>query len=351
MILINGSKYVKVKITSYIIVKRYKMTTKRTFLDPIGAGCRFVLLKSFHPNTKIRINDHTVQLVPDTIMEKMFYRPWVYGDSREDISALYPVIVRFIELYLNEKKKPPTSIVQSTQPIQPTVQSIPQTKKEKRHRSKSKPQQEVDLFGMGGTDDFDSNNVGFGGFGGGFGEEYGDTYESDCESEDNPVQINNTIYNVAQPHLHFTSAPVQQHPISTTSKGEHSDECYEALKTIAKYMIDGMAELQKTYEFGNAVMALQYYIDLLNSGIDGTYSQEKLPKHLKDFTSKNFLDNDKIKGLWTDKEIIHLAKLITHCFEPDQTETGISSYRAAIEHTLNKRDMIFKQMISSTNNS
>lgn len=80
------------------------MTSKRQFLDPIGASCRLILLQFSAPRTKIRITDHTIQLVEDGYTERMFFRPWVFRDSREDMSALYPMIVRFIELYLNEKK-------------------------------------------------------------------------------------------------------------------------------------------------------------------------------------------------------------------------------------------------------
>jgi DNA polymerase/3'-5' exonuclease PolX len=133
---------------------------------------------------------------------------------------------------------------------------------------------------------------------------------------------------------------------------DNSEECYEALKTIAQYMIEGIEELQKTYEFGNAVFALQYYKELLQAGINESYNQEMLPKHLKDFTSQNFLDNDKIKKLWKNDDIINIAKLFKLCFESDKkTPSSIKAYRAAIESMLNDRDNIFKQMISSTNNS
>jgi len=55
---------------------------KSQFLDPIGAGCKFILLKLSDTNTKIRIIDHTVQLVSDNIWEKLVTRPLYYRDSR-----------------------------------------------------------------------------------------------------------------------------------------------------------------------------------------------------------------------------------------------------------------------------
>lgn len=96
------------------------MSSKRQFLDPIGAGCRLILLHFYSPGTKIRINDHTIQLVGNIYAERIFFRPWVFGDSREDMSALYPMIVRFIELYLVRN----TPEVKRSEPVHDTVQQF-----------------------------------------------------------------------------------------------------------------------------------------------------------------------------------------------------------------------------------
>jgi hypothetical protein len=80
------------------------MASKRQFMDPVSSICKIILLKIYSSGTKIRIIDHTIQIVPDVYTERMVFRPW-YKDSREDMCALYPVIVRFIELFYNEKKE------------------------------------------------------------------------------------------------------------------------------------------------------------------------------------------------------------------------------------------------------
>jgi hypothetical protein len=79
------------------------MTTKRQFLDPIGAGCRLILLYFADAGTKIRINNHTIELVHTSLSESLIWRK-LYGDSRDDLHVLFPLIVRFIELYLIDKK-------------------------------------------------------------------------------------------------------------------------------------------------------------------------------------------------------------------------------------------------------
>jgi hypothetical protein len=78
---------------------------KRQFLDPISSISTIILLHFSPSGTKISINDHKVQ-IPE-------YTHWLLGslyrranhDSRNDICYLYPIFVRFIELYLIEKQK------------------------------------------------------------------------------------------------------------------------------------------------------------------------------------------------------------------------------------------------------
>jgi hypothetical protein len=77
-------------------------TDKRQFLDPISTISKIILLHFSPHNTKIRILDHTVQLVEDSLTEKI-YRTVYYRDNRNDICVLYPIFVRYIELYLIDK--------------------------------------------------------------------------------------------------------------------------------------------------------------------------------------------------------------------------------------------------------
>lgn len=69
-------------------------------LDPIGALAKVAMLGISPPKTKLRITEHTLQLVQHSIQERIFYRPFVYQDSNENISGLYAAIIQFIETYL-----------------------------------------------------------------------------------------------------------------------------------------------------------------------------------------------------------------------------------------------------------
>lgn len=259
------------------------MASKRQFLDPISGGCRFILLKLLEAKTKIRISDHTIKLVPYSITERYFYRPWK-GDSREDMCALYPMIIRFIELYLNEKK-PKQSPVPSEDDV----------------HKKSKPvKQHTSLID--------------------------DPFEDDVKVSTDIVKKTDADYSV---------------------------ECYEYLKLIAQYMIEGLHVLEKTYEYDNSVFTLQYFANLLKAGIDGTYSSDLLPPHLKDFTSQNLFDVDKIKNLWKNQNIIQLGDLFQKCFDAKTRDASdlVNAYKVAIESILEARDEEFQKLVSQTENA
>jgi hypothetical protein len=253
------------------------MASKRQFLDPIGAGCRLILLYFSEVGTKIRIADHTIQLVPNNYVESMIYRPWIYGDSRDDMCVLYPAIVRFIELYLIEKKNKTFSRGENTPHEQPNC----------------------GLF----------------------------------EELDDEKQLLPT-------HL-------------STLDNQSSEKCYECLKKMAKYIINGLTCLEKTYGYDNAAFTLQYFSNLLFAGINGTYSNDLLPSHLKDSMYNNLLDISKIKNIWSNDIIIQLADLFEKCFDAHKNGNIelVNGFKAAIHVILNSRDEEFKKIVSSIDNA
>jgi hypothetical protein len=324
-------------------------TDKRQFLDPLGGLCKVILLKLLEPNTKIRIIDHTIQMVPDNLAEKV-YRHY-YGDSREDLHVLYPTIVRFIELYLIPKRghvMPNFSannvIVQQKNQEKKSITKVKKVKAKR--KPKAKQQNDIDLFGG------DDEDIGFG-FSGTFDaqEEYGDDLENDTSDE----EIEEQIEEHTKPNelIDLTFVQVSHQGLPHTQSFENDTSVYDALVSIAKNIIDGFKELQKTYKYGTVVLTLQLYINLLEAGLNGTYTRTLLPEHLRDLTSRNLLSDEKIRTLWKDDEIIEFGKLLKFCFESSDSKKEISSMssyrRAAINSMLEERDRIFKDMISSTN--
>jgi len=255
------------------------MASKRQLLDPITSACRIALLKLIEKQeskTKLRIIDHTVQLVKNSMTERCLYRPLWYGDSREDICILFASTIRYIEHHLCPKSIKSDKIVEeeAAKSSAPTISLM--------------------------------------------GESFDDVK-----------------------------------PSPKSGDSDLSDQCHKYLKLIAQYMIDGLHVLEKTYEYDNSVFTLQYFAILLKAGIDGTYTQDMLPPHLREYTSQNLFDVVKIKKLWNDKNIIHIGKIFEECFDAQSKDVpdAVTVYKVAIEKFLDIRDDEFKKLVSRTENA
>ena len=56
----------------------------------------------------------------------------------------------------------------------------------------------------------------------------------------------------------------------------------EELYKMVKYVCDAFKKLQETYEYGNVILALQFYINLLEDGMEGRYNDSHLPVEPED---------------------------------------------------------------------
>jgi hypothetical protein len=271
------------------------MTSKRQVLDPIGAGCRLILLHFSAPYTKIRITDHTIQLVENTYPERAFWRPWYFKDSREDVAALYPMIIRFIELYLMGKKTSPSSNIK------------------KQHQEEDHT---IDLL----SEELQQFNF--------LGKMSSDSQKSETEIKPEATQKPETTENV-----------------------EVREKCYKYLQKLGGYMMKGLEKLGKTYGQCAATFTLQFYCNLLKAGVEGTYTQDLLPPEMREFTaSHDLLNSEKIKNLWSDANIIALGELFEKCFDAHKKndQQMIMAYGAAISTILDARDEEFKTMMLTT---
>lgn len=99
-------------------------TDKRQFLDPISTIAKIILLHFYPEKTKIRICDNTVQIVENNYTELLMRN--IYKDSRNDVCVLYPIFIRYIELYFLEKKSKVQNLnnIMNTQDIQLTQDEL-----------------------------------------------------------------------------------------------------------------------------------------------------------------------------------------------------------------------------------
>lgn len=255
------------------------MASKRQLLCPIASACRLILLNFRPDKTKIKITNNAIELVEPTPTQGL-YR-WWESDSRNDICALYPMIVRFIELYLCPAKKPDST---------------------KKFDTKKRSSPREDIFGRG------------------------------VDNDDILCSFVAPMTDICEPIEIHVGESTQVH-----------------LKQMARYLCRGLALLQKTYNYDNAVFALQYYIGLIESAIEGTYDKSKLPAHIRD-DKRSFLDQEKVRELWNDDKIEKICDLFVKSFDAKEKEQTVlvEAYHRAILTILAKNDEMFRTIAEST---
>lgn len=214
------------------------MTTKRQLLCPIGSICRLILLNFRPDGTKIGINNHAIEIDKPEYIQG-FVR-WVKHDSRNDMCALYSMIVRFIDLYLLK-----------------------------------------------------SNN-------------------DDNEQEDD----------VIDPYI----------------------------KKLTEWLCSALNKLQVTYHFDNGVLTNQFYILLLRSAVNGIYTPDMLPSHLQN-EKNTFLNQEKIKELWTNEKIINIHDLYIKLFDARSKNDHVfaEAISKAIVKMLDRNDEQFRLIVNAIN--
>lgn len=135
-------------------------------------------------------------------------------------------------------------------------------------------------------------------------------------------------------------------------------ECVAFRKMIG-YMRDAFIKIQKTYKFGNVVLALQFYINILQDALNNKFDSSKLPKCIleKDEEYNNLLDYDKIKNLWDTDKITRICDLYDNCFKveknlemPEKTRNAIiEGYLISINAILEVTDQEFQKLIQYSN--
>lgn len=133
----------------------------------------------------------------------------------------------------------------------------------------------------------------------------------------------------------------------------------EEIKRMTKYACFALRKLQETYEYGNVVLTIQFYINILEDAVNGTYSEIKLPNYIieKEAEFKNLLDYEKLKNFWDYKKLKKICELYDDCFtiynDPEisdnQKEALIDGSLRSINAILDLIDNDFQKLISNSN--
>jgi len=118
------------------------------------------------------------------------------------------------------------------------------------------------------------------------------------------------------------------------------DERFKAdLSKMIKYMCIGLKKLQSTYQYGNVVLAIQYYINLLEDGLKGSFDTQRLPHCLiEDLWIESPLKT-KVTELWDYERLHRVCTIFDDCFvESDKNSKFkielINGYLLSIENIL-----------------
>ncbi|QKF94122.1 hypothetical protein QKU48_gp0664 [Fadolivirus algeromassiliense] len=132
----------------------------------------------------------------------------------------------------------------------------------------------------------------------------------------------------------------------------------EELKRLIRYACSALRKLQETYEYGNVILAIQYYINILEDAVNGTYNDNKLPKYIldKETEFQNLLDYEKLRNFWDYKKLKRICDLYDGCFNVfndeempfAQKKALIDGYLKSINAILELADGDFQKLIQNS---
>lgn len=278
------------------------MSTKKQLIEPIGTMCRLIALVFRKIGTKISIYNHAIflQSPEKTELLGINYQGLTrrfYGDGKEEISELFMPIIRIIKWYL-----------------------IPGYNKfNKKIDIKSKKENTLD--------DEETDQI--------------DIKKTTKIVKDDKNQLLDKVLNKQSSDTEFVE----------------TEQYYQTITKLVGYFCRALNKLQKTYVQGNVVLALQFYINILNDSLNGKFSEELLPAYLleQELQNKNFLDYDKIRSLWSYKKLDLVRDIYDKCFKLlDDKNEPISEniadrFSKTIENVLDLTDEEFRKYITQNN--
>jgi len=133
----------------------------------------------------------------------------------------------------------------------------------------------------------------------------------------------------------------------------------DELKRLVRYVCSALRKLQETYEYGNVILSIQFYINIMEDAVNGTYNDNKLPKYVldKEREYENLIDYSKLKNFWDLRKLKRICELYDNCFnvynEEDmpftEKEALINGYLKSIHAVLDLADSEFQKLLSNSN--
>jgi hypothetical protein len=122
------------------------------------------------------------------------------------------------------------------------------------------------------------------------------------------------------------------------------------IKKMAQYMCTGLEKLQSTYGGGTVVIALQYYINILKDGLNGSFSTNKLPTCILEDLEIDTNIKVNLISMWDFNRLHVICDLFDNCFAESVKQHSkrndiIEGYLLSIDSILSVYEREFKQKI------
>jgi len=129
---------------------------------------------------------------------------------------------------------------------------------------------------------------------------------------------------------------------------ENDKKCAEIgatnqFRKLVEFMCLGMEKLQDgPYNSGNVIFALQYYINMLKHGLEGTYDPYFVPKKYKDYEVESLVDKDKLKDLWDTKAVNTIYEQFSNCFSCESDRERKAYIESIVSHLRAKDERFYE---------
>jgi hypothetical protein len=131
---------------------------------------------------------------------------------------------------------------------------------------------------------------------------------------------------------------------------ENNEAFITDLKKLIRYMCNGLTKLQNTYHYGNVVLAIQYYINLLDDGLNGIFNPQRLPNCLLEDLWIDSPLKIKVFAIWNYERLHRVCTSFDACFA-EATQNSkikdklIAHYISSIEGILSTYEEEFNNRI------